>query len=200
MEGLKFNKLTVVAREGSTKSKHILWRCVCECGKERVVKGTSLRTNEVQNCGCTPREIKIEVRKFPNYAEYRTWQGIKDRCFNENSHVYHRYGGRGITMSEDWVNDFSTFFRDVGNRPTDKHTLDRIDNDKGYSKDNCKWSTPYEQNRNKCNNKYITYLGEEMIISDFRKLINVQGSLVYHHLKTKSPEEVIEFFKNKLQQ
>lgn len=77
------------------------------------------------------------------------WNGIKQRCYNPNIPGYHRYGGRGITVCDEWLESFENFLRDMGFPPSDKHTLDRRDNDLGYSKDNCRWATVQEQNKNK---------------------------------------------------
>lgn len=87
-----------------------------------------------------------QSRKHPLYA---TWAGMKDRCYNKKSKFYKNYGGRGIKVSKRWKNSFETFVLDIGEKPTNKHSLDRIENDKGYTKSNCRWASRSEQNNNK---------------------------------------------------
>nr|DAI89519.1 MAG TPA: hypothetical protein [Caudoviricetes sp.] len=196
MKGERFNMLEVVKLHGSAKSKHLLWECICDCGNTRIVKGIHLRNNQVENCGCRPKTHKMKIYRQAHYHEYRTWQGIKERCNNPNCKAYHNYGGRGISICDRWLNSFMNFYEDMGDRP-ENTTLDRKNNELGYYKENCRWATISEQSKNKRTNKHITYNDSVMTISEFRELIGVPGSLVYHHLKTKTPEEVINFFKNK---
>ncbi len=85
--------------------------------------------------------------------EYRTWHGTKDRCYNKNLKGYHRYGGRGIIVCDRWKNSFVNFYADMGDKPFTKAQLDRIDNDKGYYKKNCRWVTSAINNQNKCTTK-----------------------------------------------
>lgn len=100
-----------------------------------------------------------------NSPMYALWSHMKDRCLNENNTRYKSYGGRGITVCERWM-DFQNFLSDMGERP-EGMTLDRIDNDKGYSPDNCRWATNKQQQRNKTNNKLITYKGETKTLADW---------------------------------
>jgi hypothetical protein len=94
---------------------------------------------------------------------YTCWQGMKSRCENPNAHGYDRYGGRGIKVCERWQ-DFRNFLEDMGEPPTPQHTIDRVDNEKGYCKENCRWSTPKEQQQNKRNNNLLTHLGKTQTI------------------------------------
>ena len=91
-----------------------------------------------------------------NTPEYRAWQEMIQRCYNPNGNRYHRYGGRGITVCARWLESFENFYKDMGDRPSIRHSLDRKDNDLGYYKENCRWATPGQQAYNKTHKKNST--------------------------------------------
>jgi hypothetical protein len=99
--------------------------------------------------------------------EFNVWKGMKQRVFNPNSPAYQKYGGRGIDMDPRWAESFTAFYEDMGTRSSDTHSLDRIDNDKGYWKSNCRWATKEEQMRNRSNNVRLTYLGETKTVAEW---------------------------------
>lgn len=146
--GKKFNKLTVKYIAGQrynpiTKEKsHKLFYCECECGGYTVTRIDHLRREQSTSCGC------ITNHGMSSSREYNTWKSMRQRCLNPKKHNYNNYGGRGIEIKSNWVDSFSKFYEDMGDRPLD-HTLDRIDPNGHYEPDNCKWSTYSEQNTNK---------------------------------------------------
>lgn len=101
--------------------------------------------------------------------EYRTWRNIKQRCYNKNHPNYADYGGRGIQMSDEWVNDPVKFCEDMGTKPTNKHTIERIDNNGNYCKENCKWDTRKTQANNRRSNHLLTYNGKTQNIEQWSK-------------------------------
>ncbi len=115
--------------------------------------------------------------------EYRIWNGIKMRCYNEKREKYASYGGRGITMSDEWKESFEAFYRDMGPRPSNEHTVERRDNNAGYCKENCYWATREEQNRNKRTNRYYEYNGVTKILTDWCNEWNVSCTTVDYHLR-----------------
>lgn len=157
MTGQRFGRLTVkslIPREGKKRRK---WLCICDCGNERKVIRESLVTGYTSSCGCYSREKRIEALTTHGKAEtdeYGIWAGIKTRCFNNKTRAYPYYGGRGITMCEDWRNDFSTFLRDMGKRPSKEHSVERRDVDGNYEPSNCYWATWDEQARNRRTRKH----------------------------------------------
>lgn len=132
----------------------------CKCGDEYETLFESLRIAGIQSCrNCKPRWIKHgHARKGKLTKEYNTWASMLDRCYNPNNDQFEDYGARGITVCERW-HEYANFFEDMGNKPTPKHTIERIDNDGNYCPENCKWDTRKNQNRNKRNNRILTVQG-----------------------------------------
>lgn len=115
--------------------------------------------------------------------EYKVWARIKDRCYNPNRHNYNNYGGRGITVCDAWKDNFIQFYKDMGPRPSSKHSIDRIDNNLGYSPGNCRWATTSEQNRNKRNSKFITYNNKQIPLAEFAEHTYINPHTLYYRLK-----------------
>lgn len=113
---------------------------------------------------------------------YVTWQKMKDRCYNPNSHAYSKYGGRGIKVCERW-HDFNNFVYDMGEKPTKQHTLDRIDNDGDYCPENCRWATQLEQQNNTSYNRNITIDGKTMSTSAWCRHYGIKLTTYYQRLK-----------------
>jgi hypothetical protein len=153
--GKKFGRLTVIGPSVAIKQKSKTVLCQCECGAQCVVIPYQLQSGHVRSCGCLKLEIntaqarRLFIKHGKKWSlEYKAWEGIKQRCFNPNSSGWHKYGSRGITVCQDWLK-FENFYKDMGDKPSKKHSIERINNDKGYSKENCKWALPVEQARNK---------------------------------------------------
>lgn len=109
LTGMKFGRLTVIERAGSTKAGQARWRCKCECGNNTTVEASHLKRGNVQSCGCLFKEFHNKHGMYGTKF-YKVWDGIKNRCFNSNRQDYERYGGRGITLAAEWVHDFQAFY------------------------------------------------------------------------------------------
>ena len=168
LTGKIFGRLTVIKRaDANTNQNKPRWVCRCTCGKEVVVDGNSLKSGHIKSCGCYQLEIRTK-HGMSNTKIYRTWQAMKDRCYNPKNKKFPRYGGRGIKVCERW-HIFENFYADVSILPhfgEPGYTLDRIENDKDYEPGNVRWATPAEQNRNYSRNIKIEYNGEEMTLAE----------------------------------
>lgn len=171
LENKTFGELIV--KEYDIKSQK--WVCLCSCGKTTFVQTGHLNCGSVISCGHYRRENTIKrstTHGMTNTKVFKAWTSMKDRITNKNNKKYHLYGGRGIGFCDRWCS-FENFYEDVGNPPTKKHTLDRIDSNGDYEPDNVKWSTYTEQNNNRSVNNYISFNGETKTIAQWAKEYNL---------------------------
>lgn len=173
LTGKKFGKLVVLFQtEKKAKDGCVIWRCECECGQFCDSISTTLINERKMSCGCGVLEaVKKNKHGMINSTEYRTWQAMIQRCTNSNNVSYHKYGmidGRDICTQ--WLNSFEEFYKDMGPKPSKKHSIGRIDNLKGYCPENCKWATPEEQSQNqtttKLNPKKVRYIRRNIGVSN----------------------------------
>ncbi len=143
LTGQTFGELVVMGQAPRTCTK-IGWECKCSCGSITVALGSNLTRGHTTSCGHVRRPHGLSQHEL-----YRTWVGMNNRCSSPTNKDYPNYGGRGITVCERWQASFPDWLADVGGRPTPKHSIDRIDNSRGYEPGNVKWSTITEQNRNR---------------------------------------------------
>jgi hypothetical protein len=190
--GKKFNLFTVIERvKGSNGVGY--WLCSCDCGNKRNLTIYDLKTGKVKSCGCLRPKLISEYKTKHGFAsrdksnrskEYVTWCDIKKRCTNPNYKQYKDYGGRGINIDDSFKNDFPMFLKDVGFAPSSKHSIDRIDNEKGYIPGNLRWVLPHIQQRNKRNSRLITFNGETRCLSDWCDIYDVNPKLLWDRLNS----------------
>lgn len=176
LTGQKFGRLTVIARSDD-KRKEVRWECRCACGNQTTVTSISLRKGTTRSCGCLRKETTARRRATHGKAKsrlYITWKGIKSRIHNKNERDYEYYGGRGIGVCPEWEDDFQAFHDwAIANGYADDLTIDRIDNNKNYSPDNCRWVDMKTQNNNKRSNKQITFRGKTQNLSQWAKELGI---------------------------
>lgn len=161
--GQKFGRLTVIEYL-YTRNKKPYWRCVCDCGTEKTVQSQALRTGHTVSCGCKFVEVMVERNQTHGMtytSEYNSWMAMRERCRNQNQKHYPRYGGRGIRVCAGWHDSFASFYADLGPKPGNRYSIDRVDNDKGYTCGHCdeckqngwdpnvRWATDAEQASNR---------------------------------------------------
>jgi hypothetical protein len=151
--GQRFSRLVVSKDLEENMKGHALWECTCDCGKKVNVLAINLRNMNTHSCGCYKSErVRSTVTKHgeaDKAPEYFNWLALKNRCKNKSHINYHRYGGRGIKVCDRWIDSYENFVADMGRRPTNKHSVDRINPDGDYTPENCRWATPTEQANNK---------------------------------------------------
>lgn len=132
------------------------WKCRCDCGEIKVVRADSLLRGDTLSCGCYNKVAKRNhSHGMTRTPEYTAWRSMRARCENANGHAYGYYGERGISVCVEW-SSFERFHKDMGDRPSSDHSLDRIDNNDGYNAENCRWATKTEQSNNRRNNLLST--------------------------------------------
>lgn len=175
----KFNRLTVL-RISHSKNKVLYWLCRCDCGNYTTVASALIRTGRTRSCGCAHRDCLIERNKTHGKSKTRThriWLGMLSRCNNPNRKAYPDYGGRGISVCNEWL-DFSNFFSDMGEAP-EGMTIERRDNDGHYTKENCYWATPKQQARNRRSSRLVSIDGVTKSLAEWADDSPVQ----YHTIK-----------------
>lgn len=151
--GKHFGQLTVVARKPNNKWKEAMWECVCDCGGTTITTGKHLRSGHTTSCGCL-RMASITKHGLYGNRLYTIHHNMKQRCYDKNNKDYHRYGGRGVVMCDEWKNDFMSFYKwAIENGYRDDLTIDRVNNDGIYEPSNCKWVTMKEQAQNRSTTK-----------------------------------------------
>lgn len=199
LTGQRFGRLLVVGLD-DRNTHHTYFVCQCDCGKVKSVRSDSLLCGAIQSCGCLHNEVATEnvqqnhKHKMSHTRPYEIWQGMKRRCYNPNDARYDRYGGRGITICDEWREDFSAFYSwALANGYADNLTIDRIDNNKGYSPDNCRWADAETQCRNRSSNIKITIGNATKTLTEWCEIFEVNYKTVrarYNNNKFRGIEDL----------
>lgn len=184
LAGMRFGKLIVTERAG-TSSGNATWYCLCDCGKKTVVTACNLKHGGTVSCGCHRDTNVSSINKThgkSNTDEYHCWLHMHARCSNRESSDYPNYGGRGIKVCERWLL-FEAFLADMGERPSRRHSIDRINNDGDYGPGNCRWATREQQGNNKRSNRKLSCNGVELTLSQWATRTGISRGAIKQRLK-----------------
>lgn len=194
LTGQKFGRLVVIKLMGRDKCRDSIWLCKCICGNEKIVNSRSLKGGCTKSCGCLHiKHGHTMQRKISKTFE--SWGNMLSRCNNPNDVAYKNYGGRKIKVCYRWSNKnpkgFENFLEDMGKRPKNK-TLDRINNNIGYYKENCRWVTRKEQANNRRTNHLIPYNGKKLCFAKWEEITGISQYVICHRIKSGwSPEKAL---------
>jgi len=180
LTGQVFGYLTVKSFSGR-KRKVSFWQCQCSCGNVCEVRSGNLKNGHTNSCGCFKSAINT-THGGSRLCEYRIWNLMRQRCSNKNLKTFKHYGGRGITVCERWRNSFDAFLDDMGRRPSEKHSIDRIDNNGNYEPGNCRWTTQRQQSRNKRTNRKILFNGLLLSVIEWCEITGVSKNCLLTRL------------------
>ncbi|KVI49651.1 MULTISPECIES: hypothetical protein [Enterobacter cloacae complex] len=184
IKGEKFGSLLALSnpKEEMHESgkKYLMVLCACDCGNEKSINYRNLIYGKSKTCGCSWGK---NLKKHGDYKSltYGSWQAMLARCNNKNNGKYFLYGGRGISVCERWAK-YENFLLDMGERPSKNHSIDRIDVNKGYSPENCRWASQKQQCRNKRDNRFIATPSGEMTVAEAAEKYNLNRSTIFNRL------------------
>lgn len=187
LTGLVFGRLTVsrLASRGGRGTGGCMWECTCDCGKKGTYYGGALRSGNTRSCGCLKAEVIVSANIIHGGCddpEYKAWHGMRQRCTNPKSQDWKNYGARGITVTDRW-RSYENFKADMGSKPSPKHSIERRDNDLGYTPENCYWGTRIDQANNQRTNHRITWAGRTQTIAQWAREIGVSHDVLWQRLK-----------------
>lgn len=187
ISGQTFGQLTAIEYSHTT-GKVAFWRCICSCGKEVNVRGTHLRNGNSKSCGHDRYKNAVIASRLVSIKHgmegsptYISWKSMKERCLKAYHKSHDRY--KDVEICQEWIDSFESFLADMGKRP-DGTSLDRIDNEKGYFKENCRWATGKQQCRNKRNNRIIDYNGQSKTIAEWSEITGVPHDTLCFRIKS----------------
>ncbi|MEK5334405.1 hypothetical protein [Lysinibacillus sp. FSL W8-0992] len=185
LSGSTFKRLTVIKLYDTVTSKNgnrsTRWLCKCSCGKEKVIFRTNLTSGQSTSCGCYQKEI-VSTHNLTNHRLYSIWLEMKKRCFDKNRKSYKNYGGRGITICDEWKVFYNFYNWSINNGYLDSLTIDRIDNDGNYEPKNCRWTTRLVQNNNTRKNVFVDVGGERKTLSQLAREYDLSPNTIKYRM------------------
>lgn len=183
--GQKFGRLAVLGFDKKDDFRQYMWLCKCDCGNVVSVRGYSLRSGNTQSCGCLQKDTNLELRQTHGMTKtriYNTWKGMRQRCSSPSTSCYRYYGGRGITVCDEWQN-FEPFYQwAISNGYANNLTIDRIDVNGNYEPSNCRWITLKEQQKNTRRNHLITFNGETKTLNEWAEQLGISHTTLLDRL------------------
>lgn len=194
ISGRRFGRLVVLGFDCINRNGHSCWLCRCDCGNEKVVERNHLIDGHITSCGCLKREL-LTTHGMSDSPLYDSWIDMRHRCNNPNNPNYHRYGGRGIGVCDEWSNNFEPFYdwaMSSGYEPG--LTIERSDNDGDYSPDNCIWASRLDQANNRVTNRVIKYGGEEHTIAQWSRKFDMNYKTLLDRINRGDMRDFEEYF------
>lgn len=192
LTGERFGRLVVVGVSHKDKAGHTHWIVECDCGTKKIVCGGHLQSGGTQSCGCLQKEARKTAARthgMARTATYKNWQNMRQRCLNPNHKYYKHYGGRGITVCKRWLR-FENFLTDMGEMPKGL-SIERRNNNDGYSKENCYWATNKQQQNNTRTNVLIKYDGRTQTLTEWSEELGIHRGTLRSRLRRGWPVERI---------
>lgn len=195
LSGLKFRMITVNSFHSKTNRWQTMWNCTCDCGMKKIIRGAHLIHGKTLSCGCLSLQKRIHRKEsktllMSKTSTYGTYIQMIARCTNQKHPKYKSYGGRGIFVCDRWMESFKNFYEDMGERPIDK-TIDRIDNNGPYIRDNCRWASRKQQQRNRRTNKILTFQGESHCLIEWSEITGITKKTIEGRLYRGWPIEKV---------
>lgn len=185
--GKRFGRLVVEKLDYVDERRYTHWICKCDCGNKVSIRRNQLTSGDTISCGCYHKEHNHEFslkHGLTNTSLYCVWSGIKNRCLNPNASNYERYGGRGISICDEWKNNFKIFYDwAMSHGYQDDLTIDRMNNNGNYEPSNCRWVTRREQQNNTRRNHIFTYKGTTHTIAEWSRILNINRETLRYRIK-----------------
>ncbi|MDR1687271.1 MAG: helix-turn-helix domain-containing protein [Clostridiales bacterium] len=188
--GQRFGRLVAIRRSSGVKSK-VKWFCKCDCGNETEVLITSLMCGNTRSCGCLRQGTKQGHKIRHEGRLYKIWKAMRTRITNPNTSCFEYYGGRGIEICDEWTESYEAFHDwAIDNGYSDALQIDRINVDKGYSPNNCRWVNAFVQMNNTRRNHYIEYNGEIRTVSEWARELGINRTTLNYRINNGVPPDI----------
>ena len=187
ISGQRFGRLTALRLgepDQSPSRLHVRWECVCDCGAVTLTRLNNLRSGKAHSCGCIKKSGDHKRRHgMSGTPEYMAWHRMKKRCLDPQNPDFLLYGGRGIRVCDEWSRSFDAFFANMGKRPSDAHSIERLNVNGNYEPNNCVWADAKTQSRNKRNSVYYEHDGIRMCQTDWASKLNINTSTLIERVR-----------------
>lgn len=194
LTGKRFGRLIVLKRVPNDNHGNVNWECLCDCGNKKIIRGAHLRGGLTSSCGCYNHENIVSLGKkwgghnkihgMKHSRLYDLWSNMKARCYNPKTDSFEWYGAKGIKVCKEWKHDFLKFYKwAMANGYKENLSIDRLDNTKDYSPENCKWSTMKEQQNNRSNNHIVNFNGATYTLAELADKFKIDYFLLRNRLK-----------------
>ena len=185
--GMVFGEIILIDKIRIEGRRGTFWICRCSCGSLPIRYAGHIRAGQAKSCGCVKGANRTHM--MSHSPEYKAWDNARSRCYREKDIKYPLYGGRGIKMCDTWRSSFEAFFSDMGQRPSPKHSLDRVNSNGDYEPGNCRWATIGQQNNNRSSNRHVLVNGKRLTVAQASVLTGVPHATILGRIDRGVPDE-----------